>query len=70
MKIHKSINYLLILIGCIIAIYAQAEEEQNVVVLIVGIVLLMLGVYRISKTIPSKYDRENTNEDFDDEKDI
>ena len=70
MKIHKFFNYFLILIGCIVAIYAQAEEKQNVAVLITGIVLLMFGVYRISKTIPSKYDRENNDQDFDNEKNI
>lgn len=70
MKIHNFLNYLLIIIGCIIAIYAQAEEEQNVIILVVGIVLLMLGIYRISRTIPSKFDSENNNQDIDDEENI
>ncbi|MFI1771491.1 hypothetical protein [Thalassobellus citreus] len=44
--------------------YAKTGLEQNQYVLIGGIVLLMIGVYRISKTIPSK----NTDEDnFDEE---
>ncbi|WP_250432366.1 hypothetical protein [Hanstruepera flava] len=51
----KYFNYLLIVIGCAVAIYAQAEVKQNELVLISGIVILMLGVYRISKTIPSKF---------------
>ena len=29
MNLNKTINYVLILIGCAIAIYAQAEEEQK-----------------------------------------
>ena len=45
----------------IVAVYAKAGAEQNVYILIAGIVLLMLGVYRISKNIPSKNDQE-TNE--------
>lgn len=49
-------NYLLILIGGVIAIYAQATEKQNVVTLIIGIVILMFGVFRIARTIPSKRD--------------
>ena len=54
----NKINYLLILIGAFVAIYANAEKEQNLFVLIVGLVLLMIGVYRISKKIPSKFKDE------------
>lgn len=70
MNLNKIINYALILIGSVIAIYAQAEEEQNVFILVVGIVLLMLGIYRISRTIPSKFDSESNNQDIDDEENI
>jgi len=58
MKYSKYINYLLLLMGCIIAIYAQAGEEQDVVVLILGIVILMYGLFRISSSIPSKRIKE------------
>jgi len=59
----KFFNYVLILIGAIIAIYAKTGTEQNEYVLIGGIAVLMIGIYRISKTIPGKYDddEENTN---------
>lgn len=62
----KYLNYILILIGAIVAIYSKAGEQQNQYVLITGIVLLMIGVYRISKTISSKKDPEesiNNSED-------
>ena len=52
----KYLNYILILIGAVVAIYSKAGEAQNQFVLIGGIVILMIGVYRISKTIPSKTD--------------
>jgi hypothetical protein len=55
----RIINYILILTGGIVAIYAQAEEEQNQYILIGGIMVLMLGIYRISRTIPSKKDQED-----------
>mgnify|MGYP000451091975 CR=1 FL=1 len=55
------VNYLLILGGSIIAIYAQATEKQNVVILIFGIAILMFGIYRIASKIPSKSDKEATN---------
>ena len=66
MNFSKSFNYLLILIGCIVAIYAQAGEKQNQFILIFGIVVLMLGIYRVSKTIPSKFEA-NGNEQHDEE---
>lgn len=53
----KYLNYILILIGAAVAIYSKAEDEQNQYILIGGIVLLMIGVYRISRTVPSKKDK-------------
>jgi len=50
----KLLNYLLIIIGAIIAIYAQADKQQDTLVLVGGIVLLMLGIYRISRNISDK----------------
>lgn len=41
--------------------YAKAEEQQNQYILIAGIMLLMIGIYRIAKTIPSKKDNEDEN---------
>ncbi|QFZ55477.1 hypothetical protein FEZ18_12010 [Oceanihabitans sp. IOP_32] len=61
----KYFNYILIILGAIIAIYSKAGANQNQYVLIGGIVLLMVGVYRISRNIPSKnadeIDEDNTN---------
>ncbi len=56
MKISRSINFIAILLGGAIAIYAQAEKQQNTYLLILGIVLLMFGIYRTSRNIPSKAD--------------
>lgn len=46
-------------IGAVVALYAQNQEEKNEAMLIGGIVLLMIGIYRISKTIPSKKDADD-----------
>ena len=54
----RLINLLLIIIGGIVAVYAKAGAEQNQYILIAGIMILMIGVYRISKRIPSKNDQE------------
>ena len=59
----KYINYILIVLGAVVAIYSKAEEEQNQYILIAGIIILMAGIYRISKTIPSKNSEENMFED-------
>ncbi|WP_246085368.1 hypothetical protein [Paucihalobacter ruber] len=50
----KSINYLLILVGGLVALYAQAGETQNQYLLIGGVVVLMMGLYRISRNLSSK----------------
>ncbi len=60
--ILKYLNYILILIGAVIAIYAKVGANQNQYILISGIIVLMIGVYRIAKTIPSKNDEQNNND--------
>ncbi|ARV10707.1 hypothetical protein BTO05_03540 [Winogradskyella sp. PC-19] len=62
-------NIICIVIGGIIAIYAQAEEKQNVYLLVGGIVLLMFGIYRISRNVPSKFDNQEEEAFIKTEKD-
>ncbi|WP_299114168.1 hypothetical protein [uncultured Winogradskyella sp.] len=56
MNLSRYINIICIILGGAVAIYANAEEEQNIYVLVGGIVLLMFGIYRISRGVPSKFD--------------
>jgi len=58
----KTISYILIIIGGLVAIYANAQENQNQYLLIGGIVVLMLGIYRISRNIPSKNNQDENNQ--------
>ncbi|MEN3325130.1 LPXTG cell wall anchor domain-containing protein [Mariniflexile soesokkakense] len=58
----KYLNYIFIVLGAVVAIYAKTGTEQNQYILIGGIVILMIGIYRISKTIPSK-DEDDLNKD-------
>ncbi|MBO6880799.1 MULTISPECIES: hypothetical protein [Winogradskyella] len=58
MNISRTINFVCIVAGGIIAIYAQAEEKQNTYLLMGGIILLMFGIYRTSRNIPSKNDKQ------------
>lgn len=58
----KYINYILIILGAFVALYAKAGTEQNLFILIAGIIMLMIGIYRISKTIPSKSHEEENKE--------
>lgn len=55
----KYFNYTLIIIGAFVAIYAKTGMDQNQYILIGGIVLLMIGVYRISRNIPSRQYKED-----------
>lgn len=64
------LNYILILIGAIVAIYAKTGTEQNQTILIAGIVLLMLGVYRVSKSVPSKEEGSNFTNDENNTNDV
>ncbi len=58
----KYINYLCIIIGAFVAMYAKTGTAQNQYVLIAGIALLMIGVYNVAKTIPSKNGDETDEE--------
>lgn len=59
----KYLNYILILAGAVIAMYAKVDAEQNQYLLMIGIVCLMMGVYRISKLVPSKRDKDLEDSD-------
>lgn len=48
------INYILIFFGGCVAIYANASNNQNTLLLIIGIASLLIGLFRVSKKIPSK----------------
>ena len=61
----KTINYILIVVGGGITFYAQAEEQQNEYILIGGVVMLMLGIYRLARTIPSRFEKEEGKDDND-----
>lgn len=58
MNISRLINLICVVGGGTVAIYAQAGESQNMYLLIGGIILLMFGIYRTSRNIPSKYDKQ------------
>ncbi|TDU40257.1 hypothetical protein BXY82_2304 [Gelidibacter sediminis] len=66
MNTSRLINLLLIISGGFVAIYARAGMDQNEYVLIGGIVILMIGVYRISKNIPSKNDPDSSTDNNED----
>lgn len=65
MNLSRLVSVFLIVIGGFVAIYAQAGANQNQYVLVAGIFILMMGVYRISRNIPSKQDRENSKNNDD-----
>jgi sulfite exporter TauE/SafE len=62
MPSSKTFNLILIFIGGIIAIYANSEEKQELYILLIGIMILMFGLYRLSRGISSKFENENTEE--------
>lgn len=50
----RKLNFLMILVGGAIALYAESGEDQNTYILLGGIFLLMVGLYRLSRGIPSR----------------
>jgi hypothetical protein len=64
MDISRLINFICIAVGGLVAFYAQALEKQNMYLLMGGLVLLMFGIYRTSRNIPSKFDKQNEEETF------
>ena len=63
---HRSIlYYVMIFVGAVVAVYAQAGAKQNTVILIVGIVVLMYGVFKISQSIPSKSNHQGDDENHE-----
>jgi len=59
MTISRIINIICIVAGGAVAIFAQAQEKQNTYLLMGGIMLLMFGIYRTARNIPSKYDKQD-----------
>lgn len=57
----RYLNLILIVIGGGVAIYAEAGKEQNVYVLVAGLFILMIGLYRLSKQIPDKKPNDENN---------
>lgn len=62
----RIINIVLIVIGGSVAIYAEAGEDQNLYILIGGLFVLMIGLYRLSRQIP---DKKNDDDSFIKEED-
>ena len=56
----RTFNFALILVGGIISIYANAEDQQELYLLLIGVMILMFGLYRVSRGISAK--RENSDE--------
>ena len=56
----RIINIILIVIGAAVAIYAEAGEDQNLYILIGGLFVLMIGLYRLSRQIPDKKQEDDS----------
>ncbi|WP_299382147.1 hypothetical protein [uncultured Lacinutrix sp.] len=53
MKHKNTISYLLILLGGSIAIYVNANENQSVLLLVLGIFTLMSGLFMLNAKLSS-----------------
>lgn len=63
--LKKNLNLILIVIGGFVSVYAQSLEEKNTLFMFGGLVLLMIGLMRLSQKIPSKKEKESFIESED-----
>ncbi len=63
----RTFNFILILVGGIIAIYSKAEEQQDVYILLIGVMLLMFGLYRLSRGISDRKESSHDQTNLDEE---
>ena len=63
----RRFNFILIFVGGIIALYANAEEQQEMYILLIGIMILMFGLYRLSRGISDRHETPNDNVNLDEE---
>ncbi|WP_115463012.1 hypothetical protein [Winogradskyella aurantiaca] len=52
--LKRNFSYILILVGGILALYEQSLSEPNQYLLILGLFMLMAGIYFTSRRIPPK----------------
>jgi sulfite exporter TauE/SafE len=66
---NKLFNYLCILLGGIAIFVADTAKKNDVYILSIGILLLMLGLYRLSRGISDNKPKDNfvKTEEIEDE---
>ncbi len=50
----RSISFILIIFGTVISFYTNTKGKEYTIFLILGICMLVIGLYRLSKGIPDK----------------
>ncbi|MBN4057933.1 hypothetical protein JYT34_00650 [Olleya sp. AH-315-K02] len=63
----RTFNFVLILVGGLIALYADAEKQQEVFILLIGIMILMFGLYRLSRGISDRKINPEDSTNLDEE---
>jgi len=64
--LKRNFSYILILAGGILALYEQSLSEPNQYLLILGLFMLMGGIYFTSRRIPSKSKTDEEDQKTDD----
>lgn len=64
---NRKLTVVLIVIGSIVVIYSQGDVRNKLVLVIIGIVFLMFGLYRISSGISTKKPEDESFIKFEEE---
>lgn len=59
----KYLPYLCLILGFCIAVIGHSNPIKNQYVLILGIIVMLFGIYKLSVSIPSKHSEATKEED-------
>lgn len=62
-KMKNFLYTVLLFVVGIYAIYEQSKPEPNKFIMFGALAIFMVGLYRINNKIPSKHDKENTEDE-------
>lgn len=64
----KYLNYIFLIVGAVTAFYSDTFTDYNrkTTVLILGMILMMLGIYRISRGLRSRSDQSDAENNQND----
>lgn len=61
----RNLSYIFIVTGGVLALYQQSRDQPNQLLLILGLGMLIIGIYSTSRRIPEKKPPQQTDSEDD-----